>query len=154
MNGFIKIHRSLLDWEWWDDKNTFRLFMTILLLANWKDKKWHGKIIPRGSFWTSLETLSKKSGLTLKQTRTSLNKLIATGEVTSKGANDGRLITVAKYDFYQSDDGKRANEWASEWANEGQTKGKRRATTEEYIRSDKKGKKEEGPELLFFADID
>lgn len=143
MNGFVKIYRSFLEWEWWDDKNTFRLFMTILLLANWKDKKWHGKVIPRGSFWTSLESLSKKSGLTLKQTRTSLNKLIATGEVASKGANDGRLITVVNYDFYQSDDGKRANDWASEWANEGQTKGKRGATTEEYIRRDKKGKKEE-----------
>ena len=154
MNGFIKIHRSLLEWEWWDDKNTFRLFMTILLLANWKDKRWHGKVIPRGSFWTSLETLSKNSGLTLKQTRTSLNKLIATGEVASKGANDGRLITVVKYDVYQSDDGKRANKGASEWADEGQTKGKRGATTEEYIRSDKKGKKEGEPELLFFADID
>ena len=154
MNGFIKIHRSLLEWEWWDDKNTFRLFMTILLLANWKDKRWHGKVIPRGSFWTSLESLSKKSGLTLKQTRTSLNKLIATGEVASKGANDGRLITVVKYDFYQSDDGKRASEWANEWADEGQTKGKQVATTEEYIRRDKKGKKEEYAPLDFFEGID
>lgn len=154
MNGFIKIHRSLLEWEWWDDKNTFRLFMTILLLANWKDKRWHGKVIPRGSFWTSLESLSKKSGLTLKQTRTSLNKLIATGEVASKGANDGRLITVVKYDFYQSDDGKRANEWASERANEGQTKGKRRATTEEREEY-KKGKKgKEYVPIDFFEGID
>jgi hypothetical protein len=153
MNGFIKIHRSLLEWEWWDDKNTFRLFMTILLLANWKDKRWHGKVIPRGSFWTSLETLSKKSGLTLKQTRTSLNKLIATGEVTSKGANDGRLITVAKYDFYQSDDRKRASDGASEWADEGQTRGKRRATTEEREELLRRGEKEES-DLLFFADID
>lgn len=153
MNGFIKIHRSLLEWEWWDDKNTFRLFMTILLLANWKDKRWHGKVIPRGSFWTSLETLSKKSGLTLKQTRTSLNKLIATGEVTSKGANDGRLITVAKYDFYQSDDGKRASEWVNGWADKGQAKGKRGATTEESKEYIRKGKKEED-DLLFFKDID
>ena len=54
MNGFIKIHRSLLEWEWWDDINTFRLFITILLLANWKDKRWHGKLIRRGSLWTSI----------------------------------------------------------------------------------------------------
>lgn len=132
MNGFIKIHRSILDWEWWDDKNTFRLFMTILLLANWKDKRWHGKVIPRGSLWTSLESLSKASGLTLKQTRVSLNKLIETGEVASKGANDGRLVTVVNYDVYQSDDFERANERANNWADEGQAKGKRRATTEEY----------------------
>jgi len=154
MNGFIKIHRSLLEWEWWDDKNTFRLFMTILLLANWKDKKWHGKTIPRGSFWTSLETLSKKSGLTFKQTRTSLNKLISTGEVTSKGANDGRLITVVNYDLYQSDDRERANEWASEWANEGQTKGKRRATTEESKEYIRRGKKTEEDDLFLFKDIE
>ena len=70
MNGHIKLHRSILDWEWWGDINTFRLFMTILLLANWKDKKWQGRVIKRGQLWTSIPTLAKVSGLTQQQTRT------------------------------------------------------------------------------------
>ena len=156
MNGFIKIHRSLLDWEWWDDKNTFRLFMTILLLANWKDKKWHGKLIRRGSFWTSIESLSQKSGLTIRQTRTALNKLISTGEVTSEVTNEGRLITVVKYGVYQSNDAEATNETTNETTSERQANDKRpdkRATTTEEYKELKKGKKGKS-DLLYFADID
>ena len=156
MNGFIKIHRSLLDWEWWDDKNTFRLFMTILLLANWKDKKWHGKLIRRGSFWTSIESLSLKSGLTIRQTRTALNKLISTGEVTSEVTNEGRLITVVKYDFYQSDALGATNETASEKASRRQTSDKRATTTEEReeYKEGVEGYPAPDEELLFFSNID
>ena len=100
--GFIKVYRSMLQWEWWDDLNTWRLFMTILIMANWKDKKWHGKTIPRGSLWTSLKSLSKQSGLSVRQVRVSLDKLIMTNEVTNQVTKRGRLITVVNYDFYQS----------------------------------------------------
>lgn len=129
--GFIKIYRSINEWDWWDDINTFRLFMTILIMANWKDKKWRGKKIKRGQLWTSLETLSQESGLTIKQVRNSLDKLNRTNEVTSKGASNGTLITVVNYDFYQETDEKGASDRASDKANEGQTKGKRGATTKE-----------------------
>lgn len=102
-NGYVKLHRKMFEWEWWDDINTFRLFVTILLLANWKPKKWHGVDIPRGSCWTSIGELSAKSGLTYQQTRTALDKLKSTGEITDRITSRGRLITVANYDVYQSD---------------------------------------------------
>ena len=103
--GFIKIYRSMMtSWEWWDDLNTFRLFVTILLMANWKEKKWHGRKIPRGSFWTSLSSLSKKSGLSVQEVRTSLEKLKLTNEITIRATKRGRLITVENYDFYQDDE--------------------------------------------------
>lgn len=102
-NGYVKLHRKMFEWEWWDDINTFRLFVTILLLANWKPKRWRGRVIPRGSCWTSIPELAKKSGLTYQQTRTALDKLISTGEITDKVTSRGRLITVANYDVYQSD---------------------------------------------------
>ena len=101
-SGFIKLDRKNLDWEWWDDLNTFRLYMTILLMANWEDKKWHGKEIKRGQLWTSLPSLSKKARLSIQQTRSSLDKLKLTGEITDEATASGRLITVAKYDVYQN----------------------------------------------------
>ena len=101
MNGYIKIDRGIMDWEWWDDDKVLKLWLTILLLANWEDKKWHGKEIPRGSFWTSIESLSEASGLSIQEVRTALCKLISTGEVTSKATNQGRLITVVKYGDFQ-----------------------------------------------------
>lgn len=103
--GFIKIYRSIESWDWWEDLNTFRLFMVLLINANWKTKKWRGKKIKRGQLWTSIESLSEKSGLTPMQVRTSLEKLMKTNEITNKSTNEGRLITVVNYDFYQSNEG-------------------------------------------------
>jgi hypothetical protein len=155
MNGFVKIYRSLLEWEWWDDINTFRLFMTILLLANWKEKKWHGKTIARGSLWTSLETLSKKSGLTLRQTRTALEHLKATGEVTDRPTNGGRLITVENYSKFQDEEKKTTSKTTSKVTSDRQTTDKRPTTTEEYKELIKKG--EEGAlspdDFIFFRDF-
>ena len=146
-SGFIKLDRKILDWEWWDDINTFRLFMTILLMANWEDKKWHGRTIKRGQLWTSLESLSKKSGLTLRQTRWSLDKLIMTNEVTNEVTNKGRLITVEKYDFYQSDKRKVTNKTADKASAKCQTSDKRSdkrvTTTKEVIKETKEVIKEQ-----------
>ena len=102
-SGFIKLDRKILDWEWWDDITTFRLFMTILLMANWEDKKWKGKTIKRGQLWTSLPSLSEKAHLSIQQTRSSLDKLKATGEITDRAYSKFRVITVVKYDEYQKD---------------------------------------------------
>ena len=41
--GWISLHRKTLEWEWFDDHNTFRIFVTLLLIANHKDKKWKGE---------------------------------------------------------------------------------------------------------------
>lgn len=154
MNGYIKIHRSLLDWEWWDDINTFRLFMTILLMANWKSKKWHGKRIRRGQLWTSIESLSEKSGLTFQQTRTALDKLISTGEITSRATNEGRLITVVNYGVYQSDDVGATNELTNESTNKQQTYNKPITTTEERKERYKKGEEASATdEMIFFKDF-
>ena len=38
--GFIKIYRQLLEWEWYTDTNTKVLFLHCLLKANFKTKKY------------------------------------------------------------------------------------------------------------------
>ena len=100
-NGWIKIHRKLLEWEWWDDHNTFRLFMYILMSANHKDKKWRGIEIKKGQFVTGLYSLAENTGLSVQQVRTSLDKLISTNEITNKSTNKYRIITVNNWDKYQ-----------------------------------------------------
>jgi len=142
--GFVKLHRKMFEWEWWDDINTFRLFVTLLLMVNWTEKKWRGRVIPRGSCWTSIEALAKKSGLTFQQTRTALDKLILTNEITSEVTNEGRLITVVKYDVYQFDAENVTSEITNETDDEQQTSNKRInkrvTTTKEVIRSNNKFK--------------
>ena len=105
-DGFIKIHRRLLKWEWYKDTNTKVLFLHCLLKANWKDGRFQGIEVPRGSFVTSLSTLSeelssKEQTFTVQNVRTSLKHLTLTGELTSKSYSKYRIITVNKYNEYQ-----------------------------------------------------
>lgn len=127
MDGWIKIHRKMLNWEWYDDINTKVLFLHLLLKANHKEKRWRGTIIERGQLITSLEHLAKETKLTVKQVRTSLNKLKMTCEVATKGTNKFTLITIEKYSDYQvnkNEKGKQEDEQEGKRrTNKGQTKG-------------------------------
>lgn len=104
MEGWIKLHRKMVDWEWYNDINTKVVFLHILLTANHKEKKWQGQTILRGQKLTSLDHLSKEVGLSLQQTRTALNKLKSTNEITIKTTNKNTLIIVEKYNDYQDKD--------------------------------------------------
>ena len=104
MSGWIKLHRNLIDWEWYDDHNTTRLFIHCLVRANFEARKWKGISIARGQFWTSIPTLCSETGLSTSQIRTSLNKLKLTGELTVESQAQGRMVTVLEYDQYQADD--------------------------------------------------
>ena len=48
MEGWIKLHRKILDWEWYTDAPVRILFEHLLLTANSEDKKWRGMTIKRG----------------------------------------------------------------------------------------------------------
>ena len=85
---FIKIYRRMMDWEWYTDVNTTKLFLHCLLRANWKSGRWQGINYDEGEFITSLPSLAEESGLTIKQVRTSLTKLIETGELASRTADN------------------------------------------------------------------
>lgn len=104
-NGnYIKINRKILEWEWYSDINTCRLFLHMLLKANWKDGKFKGTTVPRGSFISSIGVLSEETGLTIREVRTAITHLKMTGEVTSKSTNKFTVITVKNYDLYQTSD--------------------------------------------------
>lgn len=101
MEGWIKIHRKLLDWEWYKDNNVKIVFLHLLLVANHKEQKWKGKTILRGQKLTSIEHLAKETNLTVMQVRTALKKLKSTNEITMKTTNKNTLITIEKYNDYQ-----------------------------------------------------
>lgn len=85
MNGnYIKVSRSLLDWCWYHDVNTCRLFIHMLLRVNWKRGYFGEEVIERGSFVSSISKLSAETGLSEREVRTALEHLKKTGEVTCK----------------------------------------------------------------------
>lgn len=100
-NGWIKLHRKILDWEWFTSPSTLQLFIYLLLRANKEDKKWRGILIKRGQLVTSAATISEETKLSTQQVRTSLNRLKSTNEITSKTTNRFTLVTVCKYESYQ-----------------------------------------------------
>ena len=87
MNGKILLDRRILDWEWWSDVNTTRLFIYLLLKANWKDTRWRGHKLKRGSLVTSYASLANETQLSPMQVRRCINNLITTGEITKETTN-------------------------------------------------------------------
>lgn len=134
--NYIKINRSILDWEWYKNINTKVLFIHMLLKANWKDGKFEGKVIPRGSFVSSIRNLSEETTLTEREIRTAISHLKTTGEVTSKGHNKYSVFTVVNYNSYQTND----TQNDKQETNKRQTNDKLTTTIEEG----KKERKEEG----------
>lgn len=127
LSGWIVLQRSLLEWEWYSDANTMRLFMHCLLKANFEKKKWQGQTIERGQFITSYPNLAAELGLSVKQIRGSLDKLKATGEVAVKATNKFSLISITNYKKYQdkgSQEGsQKLGQNGSQGAVEGHSKG-------------------------------
>lgn len=99
--GYVRLYRSLINWEWFTDVNVCHLFIYCLLRANHSDNNWRGLVIQRGSFITSLGNLSRETGLTKMQVRTALNKLKLTHEITHKGTSRNTVIIVNNYEQYQ-----------------------------------------------------
>jgi len=100
--GWIKMYRSILEWDWWSDHNVTRLFLYFLVKANSVDKKWKGTVIKRGSFVTGLTQISEETGLSIQQIRTAIEKLKSTDEITDQSTSQYRIITISNYDKYQA----------------------------------------------------
>jgi len=100
-NGWIKLHRKLLNWEWYNHPNVVRLYLHILLKANHSDKQWQGITIKKGEFITSREILAKELHLGVQQIRSAIKCLKSTSEITTKTTNRYTVITVEKYNLYQ-----------------------------------------------------
>ena len=101
MSGWIKLHRQILEWEWYSDNNCFRLFLHLLLKANHKERRFKGMELEIGTIVTSRDLLARETGLTGQQIRTALNKLISTNEITSVSSSQGTIIQVVNYEKYQ-----------------------------------------------------
>lgn len=127
MTGWIKLHRKLKDWQWYDDHNATRLLIHLLISVNYEEKKWMGITIKPGSMAFSWETLSIQCGLSVMQCRTAMDKLISSKEVTREVTNKYQLITLVKWEELQSND----NQLTAELTNKQQANNKQITTTKE-----------------------
>ena len=96
--GFVAFPRGLTAWEWYDDPNTCRLFFHLMLTANWEPKNWHGIVIAPGSRVASVKKLAEETGLTVRNVRTSLERLKTTNYLTIKTTNKYSVISINNWD--------------------------------------------------------
>ena len=139
MEGWIKVHRKLVNWEWYNDINVKVVFLHLLLTANHKEKQWKGQTILRGQKLTSIEHLADDVGLTIQQTRTALKKLKSTHEITIKTTNKNTLITIEKFNNYQfeiDEDNKQNNKQFNNLITNNQQTNNKQITTNKNEKND------------------
>lgn len=132
-NRWIKIHRKILNWGWYTDANTFRVFMHLLLNASWEDTEYKGIKIPRGSLITGRKKISNQLKMTEQQVRTVLDHLKATNEITIKTTNKYSIITIVNYQKYQEKKQKITNKPTNNLTNKQPTSNQQATTYIEYI---------------------
>ena len=70
---WIKLWDNLRDWRYKRDPKIMALWVHILLYADWQGEE-------RGTLVTSIREMANETGLSVKDVRTSFQKLCATGE--------------------------------------------------------------------------
>lgn len=104
MNGYIKLHRKLMQWEWYKDIPTKTLYIHLLLKASWSDLTYRGREIPSGTIVTTVRELSEETRLSPQQIKTAFSHLKSTNEITIKTTNKETVIHIEKWGIYQCDE--------------------------------------------------
>lgn len=103
MQGWIKLHRKFLEWEWFNSSDMVKLFIFLLISANHEDNFWHGIEIKKGQYLTGLKSLSVRTNISEQKIRTCLKRLEKTGEINRQSTNKFSIITICNYESYQSE---------------------------------------------------
>lgn len=132
--GYIKLHRQIKEWGWWSDIKTFRLFIYLLISANFTPNIWQGITVEVGQLVTSLESLSRETGLSVQEVRTCLKHLKSTNEITSQTSSKYTVITVNNFAKYQ--------DLTQQATNDQQATNKQSTNNQQHYKKEKKEKKE------------
>jgi hypothetical protein len=143
MSGYIKLHRG------WHDSAQFSAepyceraaWCWLLTNAAWKGtvrRNHKGEVVPvaRGQFHTSLRTLAAEWQWSPKRVKSFLEVLQRCGSAETVSEQSGTLITICKYEEYQSNGSSR--ETASYAASS--TAGKQSGNTQEEVKEGKEEK--------------
>lgn len=104
-NGWIKLHRQIVDNWIWQDPEKLKAWLDILLMVNHEDKKIliNGRLvmIKRGEKLTSIVKLSERWGWSRNRVKTFLALLESDGMCTTNRSTLGTTLKVSNYAVYQ-----------------------------------------------------
>ena len=108
MEGYIKLHRKILENAIFRKPKVSHLFNYCLLRANWSDKTicWNGQplVVERGSFITGRRQIALETGLSEQNVRYALRTLHQFSMVkrsSDKSTSKFSYLTVCNYNDYQ-----------------------------------------------------
>ena len=103
--GYIKLHRKFRKWGWYDDANTTRVFLHLLLGARWTETEYRGEKLKAGDVLFGRKRFAKDLGISEQNVRTAIEHLLKTGEIsTSKVTNRFTIFHVENWGSYQGQD--------------------------------------------------
>ena len=109
MEGWIKIHRKIINHWIWANPDYVKAWITIILTVNHDDSKVliHGEVIScnRGQSILSLQNWAKLFGRkwTIQKVRTFFNLLQVDKMICTEGLRKTTRLTVCNYDSYQDE---------------------------------------------------
>lgn len=94
MEDFIRLHRKIMDWQWYKHKPTMRIFIHVLIFAN------ENGVVEEGVF--NIQKLMSSLKLTRNEVNIALKNLQKTDELTVKKNGKRMSIIVNNYQKYQN----------------------------------------------------
>lgn len=101
MNGFVKLHRKLVQWGWYTDNVVKGVFLHFLLTAAYEECEYMGTSLKPGELIIKVDQTAKELGFTTQNVRTAIKKLCSTGEILKNSTNKNTRITIVNWEDYQ-----------------------------------------------------
>ena len=98
---YIKLDRNIMKWRWYQNGNTVRVFLHLLINANVVPHDFENITVERGSVVTSYDHMADELNLSKQSVRTAILRLKETGTITTKRYSKFQLITIVNYNYYQ-----------------------------------------------------
>tara|TARA_Y100000590_G_scaffold303218_1_gene341868 strand:+ start:6640 stop:7422 length:783 start_codon:yes stop_codon:yes gene_type:complete len=100
--GYVKLHRQLEHWGWYQDSKALHLFIHLLIKASTTNRIYKGVKLKKGQLITSYRLLAEQTGISLQSVRTILTKLESTHEIQVQNNQKFTIVTVKKWESYQA----------------------------------------------------
>ena len=147
--GWIKLHRELLDKAIWKTSTPEQkiILITLLLMANHEENEWEWNgerySVQPGQMITSLKSIAEAcgKGVTIQNVRTAIDRFEKYEFLTSKSTNKNRLITIVNYTKYQGADYE-PNKQTNKQLTSNQQATNKQLTTNKNDKNDKNDKEE------------
>lgn len=130
--AFIKLSRSMLKWQWFAVDGMLNVWIYLLLNARYEDGYVFGVLVKRGQVIAGRKKIAIETGLSERTVRTCLSRLKSTNEIAIETTNRYSIITILKWEEYQSKKIKPTNQATNEPTSDRPASDQQATTNKEY----------------------